>query len=297
MASFIVPSELRKTSNLKKHISDVDYKRLPGLEANTGADLMVSPDGLPLPYSDKLLQVHIDSGAKLIQVKFGHDLISSIIDGRLNEALARMQATGAMINQCCLLFVGLLGHDTTRGLVTINGQLTYGTQPMKWIQVDAAIRRWIDRGGSYHPLVSGRQIPLRLEGIQKDINQYYAGKVSKKVWPEKLKQEVIIEPTNVHLRKWKVAQRIEVIDDLRPLLRQIPGARLGPEKVNAIWQYMEDNSIRQDLYGFLSLTQGSKPEILKVKGIGKGLLDSIQKGLGQTLEEREAQDGDKKRKA
>ncbi len=284
---FIVPSELRKKSNLAKYISDVDYRELPGLEMNTGADLMVSPDGLPLPRNDKLLQFHIDSGSKLIQLKFGHDLPQSIVDGRLNEALARMQATGAMICQCYLSFVGLLGYDNTKEYATINGQLTYGKVPMKWIQVDAAIERWIDRGGSYHPLASGKQIPLRLQGIQKRVNEYYNGKTSKKVWPTKLKIEKVIEPTNPHLRKWKVAQRIEVIDDLRPMFRQIPGARIGEEKANAIWQYMEDNGIRQDFSGFTDMLTGPKPEMLKVKGIGKKLINDCQWGLWHTLEERE----------
>lgn len=284
---FIVPSELRQTSNLKRHISDVDYRELPGLERNTGADLMVSPDGLPLPRNDKLLQLHIDNSAKLIQLKFGHDLPQSIVDGRLNEALARMQATGAMINQCCLLFVGLLGYDNTKGYATINGQLSYGKMPMKWIQVDAAISRWIDRGGSYHPLASGKQIPLRLAGIQKRVNEYHNGKTSKKVWPIKLKQIEVIEPTNEYLKQWKVAQRIEVIDDLRPLLRQIPGVSLGETRIDAIWQYMEDNGIRQDFGGFNDMLIGPKPKMLKVKGIGKTLVNQIQWGLWHTLEERE----------
>lgn len=284
---FIVPSELRSTSNLLKYISDVDYKPLLGLEQNTGADLMVSPDGLPLPFSDKLLQLHIDSGAILDQYKFGHDLPQSIIDGRLNESLARMQATGAMISQCRLSFVGLLGYDATKGYATINGQLSYGKHPMKWTQIDAAIARWIDRGGSYHPLASGKQIPLRLARIQVNVNEYYNGKNTKQVYPEKLKQTEIIEPTNPHLRKWKVAQRIEVIDDLRPLLRQIPGAKLGEIKVGLIWQYMEDNSIRQDFGGFADMLIGPKPEMLKVRGIGKTLINQMQWGLWHTLEERE----------
>lgn len=294
---FIVPSELRSTSNLLKYISDVDYRELPGLESNTGADLMVSPDGLPLPRNDKLLQLHIDNGAILDQYKFGHDLVSSIIDGRLNEILARMQTTGAMISQCRLTFIGLLGYDNTKGYATINGQLTYGKYPMKWIQIDAAIQRWIDRGGSYHPLASGKQIPLRLAGIQKRINEYYNGKTSKKVWPTKLKQTEVIEPTNPHLRKWKVAQRIEVIDDLRPLLRQIPSTRIGEEKANAIWQHMEDNGIRQDFGGFADMLIGSKPEILNVKGIGKILVNQMQWGLWHTLEERELKKANEKRKS
>jgi hypothetical protein len=284
---FIVPSELRETSNLLKYISDVDYRILPGLEQNTGADLMVSPDCLPLPRNDKFLQLHIDNGAVLDQYKFGHDLPGSIVDGRLNEALARMQATGAMISQCRLTFVGLLGYDNYKGYATINGQLSYGKHPMKWIALDTAIRKWIARGGSYHPLASGKQIPLRLVGIQKDVNEFYAGNTTKRIIPVPPKTTKIIEPTNEYLRKWKVAQRIEPVDDLRRMLKCIPGTRIGDSKVNAIWQYMEDNGIRQDFGGFADMLIGPKPEILKVKGIGKTLVNQMQLGLWHTREERE----------
>ncbi len=294
MAIFIVPSELRRTSNLLKYISDVDYKELPGLEANTGADLMVSPDGLPFPRTDKFLQLHIDNGAKLVQIKFGHDLPSSIVDGRLNEALSRMQATGAMISQCCLLFIGLLGYDSGKGMVTINGQLTYGKRPMTWYQVDCAIERWIDRGGSYNPLSSGKLIPVRLSGIQDRVNEYAVGKITKKIIIKPPVFTKTIEPTNPHLRKWKVAQKIEIQNDLRSLLCSIPGAKIGPERADAIFDHMKENNIRQCFMSFLSLVR--EGDLVKVPGIGIKTLDAIRWGLFKTLEEREKNDGIKKRK-
>lgn len=284
---FIDPSELRETSNLKRYISDVVYKELPGLEANTGADLMVSPDGLPFPRNDRLLQVHIDNSAKLIQLKFGHDLPQSIIDGRLNEALARMQATDAMICQCWLEFVGLLGYDSTKGMATINGQLTYGNVPMKWIQINSAINAWLDRGGVYHHLPSGKLIPLHLAGIQKRVNEYYAGNTVKQVAPLPEKTVEIIEPTNPDLRKWKIAQRIVVVEDLRRMFQVIPGVKIGKTKADSIWRYMEDNNIRQDWSGFTDMLIGPKPELLNIKGIGKKLVSNIQRGLYLTREERE----------
>ncbi len=117
---YIDPSELRSNSKLKEWTAYIDdyateadmpevmrkMAELPGLEAKTGADVMNSPLDVPLPSTNTLLQMHIKAGASLIQIKFGHDLISSIIDGRFKEAQARMVATGAMPWQCILLFIG-----------------------------------------------------------------------------------------------------------------------------------------------------------------------------------------------
>lgn len=284
MATFIVPSELRASSNLLKYISGVDYKPLPGLEALTGADVMISPNGLPFPRNDKLILAHIRGGAKLIQVKFGHDLPGSIIDGRLNEALSRMLSTGANSWQCLLLFVGLLGYDNSKGMATINGQLSYG-KPMLWSQIDQALGFWIDRGGSIDfPLSSGKQIPERFDNIQNRLNRYASGEDTRTIWPKAPVFYDEIEPTNPHLKKWKVAQKIVVVDDLRPLLCSIPGARIGPERATAIFDYMAENNIRQCFMGFLSLVR--EGNLIKVPGIGKGILEAIRWGLFRTLEER-----------
>lgn len=281
---FVVPSELRENSNLKKHISDVDYAPLPGLEANTGADVMVSPDGLPLPRNDKLLQLHIDSGSKLVQKKFGHDLPLSIVDGRFNEALSRMLSTGAMSWQCLVSFVGLLGCDQN-GMATINGQLTYGKQPMEWSHIDQAINYWMERGGIYYNLPSGKLIPEFLRNTQQRLNKYASGEDTRTIWPKAPVFYEEIEPTNPHLKKWKVAQKLIVVDDLRALLCTIPGARVGPERATAIFEHMEANDIRQDFMGFLGLVRDGG--LLKVPGIGKGILEAIRWGLFRTKEERD----------
>lgn len=285
MAIFIVPSELRSTSNLLKYISDVDYKELPGLEALTGADVMISPDGLPFPRNDKLILTHITNGAKLIQIKFGHDLPGSIVDGRLNEALSRMLKTGANSWQCLLLFVGTIGRDDTKDMVTINGQLTYGKQPLLWWYIDQAIGYWLERGGIYYNLPSGKMIPEHLANTQQRINKHVSGDSDVKlIWPKAPVFYDQIEPTNPYLKKWKVAQKIVVVDDLRALLCTIPGARIGPSLSTAIFDYMKEKNIRQCFMGFLSLVR--EGDLLNVPGIGKGTLEAIRWGLFKTLEER-----------
>jgi hypothetical protein len=120
------------------------------------------------------------------------------------------------------------------------------------------------------------------------LNQFYSGKNNIRelyLKPPTFYRE--IEPKNPHLKKWKVARKLVVIDDLRPLLCAIPGCRIGPAKATAIFEYMAENNIRQDFAGFTDMLKGSKPELLKVPGIGKKIVNDIQWGLWHTLEERE----------
>lgn len=285
MAMFIVPSELRSKSKLLKYIPDMDYKPLPGLETLTGADVMISPDGLPFPRNDKLILSHIKGGAKLIQIKFGHDLPSSIVDDRLKEALSRMLNTGAMTWQCLLLFVGTIGRDDAKGMATINGQLTYGNQPLLWWYVDQAIGYWIERGGSYYNLPSGRLIPEHFANTQQRLNMHMSKENNERIiWPRAPIFYDEIEPRNPHLKKWKVAQKLIMVDDLRPLLCTIPGARIGHERATAIFDYMKAHNIRMDFMGFLDLVR--EGDLIKVPGIGEGTLEAVRWGLFRTLEER-----------
>ncbi len=285
MAMFVVPSDLRKNSALLKYISGMmDYKPLPGLERLTGADVMISPDGLVFPGNDRLILFHIRKGAKLIQLKFGHDLPSSIIDGRLNEALSRMLATGANTWQCLLLFVGIIGRDETRGMVTINGQLTYGKQPMKWYQVRSALSFWTERKGSFIFPLSGEDLPSEFAMLQDHVNRIARGEDTKLVFPKKLQFYNEVAETNPILNKWAGSQNLVMVNDLRNLICNIPGAKIGPERANVIWQYMAENNIRQDFSGFSYLIESDK--ILKVSGIGKKVLNNIKLGLYNTLEER-----------
>jgi hypothetical protein len=282
---FVDPSELRETSNFLRYVSDMVYKPLPGLEALTGADVMVSPSQLPSPVNELLVLSHIKSGAKLLQLKFGHDLPSSIVDGRLNEALVRMLSCGAMHWQCGLLFIGLLGYDDTKGMATINGQLSYGNQPMRWSQVDQTLGFWTDRGGYLEfPLASGKQLPERLANIQNRLDRYAEGETTRKIWPKAPVFYEEIQSDNPTMREWRIGQKLVIIDDLRPLLCTIPGARIGPERATAIFNWMKENDIRQDFLGFMDIVRDSR--ILEVPGIGKGIQEAIRWGLFRTTEER-----------
>jgi hypothetical protein len=288
---FIDPSELRDTSQLLRYISDVVYKPLAGLEALTGADVMISPSQLPLPRNDKLILSHIKNGSKLIQLKFGHDLPLSIVDDRLKEALSRMLNTGASSWQMCLLFAGLLGYDETQGMATINGQLTHGDYPMTWSTIDQNLGFWIDRGGHTVILPSGKRIPEHFSNVQDRLNGYAGDKKVRTYFPKSPAFYHEIESDNPTMRKWGVGQKLVKIDDLRPLLCSIPGTRIGPERATAIFNWMRENGIKQHMVGLWEILDNER--ILEVPGIGKKILDDMRWGLFATLEEREKRNSDK----
>jgi hypothetical protein len=198
------PSELRETSMLLKYISNVVYKPLSGLETLTGADVMISPSQFPTPRNDAFILSHIKGGAKLLQLKFGHDLPTSIVDDRIKDAQFRMLKTSTNPWQCGLLFIGSLGYE----MATINGQLTYGDHPMKWQWIDKNRLFWIDRGGFIYDIPSGEQIPEHFENIQDMVNGYTSDKAL--VDPFDTKHQDRARKSNKHFqldeRKWSKAR-------------------------------------------------------------------------------------------
>lgn len=280
MATVIDPSELRKNSKLKKYLFNMDYKPLPGLEARTGADAMISPDGLLFPKNDALLKHHIKLGAKLSQIKFGHDLAQSITDDRFNEALLRMLQTGAQPWQCLLTFVGTLGIFED-GLAKINGQKTYGV-PMTWKQINASLISWGEKGGLLDsPVSSGKMLETHFTTHQRRINERMAGRTEKLVWISQESFYDEIDKSNLSpIQQW-AAIRLKPINDFRNILRAIPGANIGPERATQIYEWMRLNGKKMSFYGFLELLDTD--ELLEVSGIGNGILENIRRGLNDAL--------------
>jgi hypothetical protein len=286
---FIDPSELRETSNLKKYLADLPHLPLPDLEARTGADVMVSPSGLPRPVNDKLLAINIQQGAILIQVKFGQDIASSIVDGRLVEALSRMLKSRAQTWQAVLLYIGQLGYDSTQGMATIDGQLSLAEPPLTWNAVQAALMIWVKRGGSLDmPLPSGECVPMYLATHQKQLDLIKDGKDTRLIWPTKpaFYNEMETEAGTTLLEQWKAAQKVERIEDIRVLLCAIPDANIGPERATATLEYMRENGYREDFSGFMQLLDDNK--FIKVPGIGKKIDSNARWGLWRTHKERQA---------
>lgn len=135
---FIDASERRSGTRLPQSIIEQAIS-LDGLEAATGADMLISPLKLPLKdVNPKLLQKHIDAGL-LVQRKTGRDLSSSI--PKLNDILFRMRQ---WTSRPYLLFVGVISR-TRDGNAMIDNQDT----GFSWNAVDGAIQFWQLRGGMY----------------------------------------------------------------------------------------------------------------------------------------------------
>lgn len=77
---------------------------LPGLEAITGADFLVTTSSHPCT-SESLVRFHLSRGAVLINRKSGLDFISSI-GPRIKETVCRMVEFGARPDQCAIVSTG-----------------------------------------------------------------------------------------------------------------------------------------------------------------------------------------------
>lgn len=283
---YIDPSELRETSNLLRHLSDVVYTPLPGLEALTGADVMITPQLAPRAYNDDFVITNIRLGAMLIQIKFGHDLPMSIMDDRIKEAQSRMESVGAQPLQRELLNIGLYSRDDTAGYATVNGQLTYGNRPMRWIDMDASNLYWVIRGGFVWWLSSGKFVADHFANVQAIVDLCAADEAIREYFPKLDVYYEEIESSNPILRKWGVGQKLTRVEDLRRIINAIPGAKVGPERAKAIYDWMAENGIKRDIYGLIEIVKNGR--ILEVPGIGKNTAEAMSRGLFMTSEERKA---------
>jgi hypothetical protein len=258
---------------------DLKYVELPGLEARTGADMMNSPLDNPTPTTNVLLKIHLNAGASLVQIKFDHDLISSIIDGRFKDAQWRMLETGAHYRQCVLLFIGFTSLNkngklliNNRRPVDIIGGKAKHFDDMKIIHYHKSL--WQKRGGRYEEILP-RELP---EWLEADLMSTLAE-------PEKFiyvhrqpmyEEELATEDTPTFIeREWLASQKLTMVKGLRELLRGVDG--IGIKRINAIYQYLGNSKHPQNWYGFHEiLTNG---EILKVEGVGKGTMNKIKEML------------------
>ena len=105
MPIFIEPGE----QNSESRLSGIVIKNstpYPGLEALTGADLMVTSWSKP-PTSKRIIQKHLDRGALLVQRKSIADLLESMQTERVYRQIARMREYKVSTRHTILLSVGL----------------------------------------------------------------------------------------------------------------------------------------------------------------------------------------------
>jgi len=120
--------------------------QLPGLEAYTGADILVSILNEPKitnlnnPPRIEIIKLERHLAAGMLVQRKTTDLLASI--PRLKESLIKMESAKPRYG-AWLLFVGDLTVDRETGTAKINGQSSH----WQWSVVRNAIRRWQWRGG------------------------------------------------------------------------------------------------------------------------------------------------------
>ncbi len=285
------PSESRSTSKFNKlaaaidaDMLDIELIFLPGLEKRTGADMILSPLDGPVPSTSVLLNFHLDAGASLIQIKFDHDLVASIIDGRFKEAQYRMIEAGASPWQCVLLFIGFTSLDK-QGHLLINNQRPVDIiggnaqhfDDMECIHYHKSL--WQKRGGRFETILA-KELPGWLEA---DLKSTLAcqNEPEKLIYTHRIpmtREELVIGDSPSPIEdKWLAAQKLTEIKGLRELLRGLPGINIA--RAQSIWQYLRDSDHPRNWYGFCEILENR--EIMKIKGIGEGVMESIKRALSE----------------
>jgi len=288
---YIEPSELRSNSKTKKYLipqhhkpgersilslsgnNELESEPVDGLEELTGADLMISPPGMMFPATDFLIKRHIQKGALLIQVKFDHDLVSSITDGRYKEAQLRMIECDAAPWQRILLFIGTVKFDEDINLI-VNRTKSY-VNKFKYPHFVKHRTLWSMRGGIFVQLPSAKHLPFWIIGNQLALVEAKENK-QKICWPQlpvlyEEMREMSDNPSYIE-REWYAAQILTRVNNLSVLYASLPG--IGYKKAMDIYdQYPTFKKFQT------ALDKGS----IEIKGIGKKTIENIKEFLNGNI--------------
>lgn len=257
------------------------YTPCADLEAQTGADYLVTPSRMPIRTAESL-QTHIRKfNAVLVQVKRGLDFYSSI-GTRINTALGRMADTGARKAQCVLVTTGY--HLPDAEGVSVLGHLRYSqsNEPYLHIQRQSGTRilyesvlselhRWSMRGGVYVPLPSTPALPHFLDVLEswlKDLER----RPTKEVYPD--------------VPRWfdesdDPLQPITLINDGRAVLASMR-VGIGPKLASLCIETWGDAATALMWLSNPALYERA-PEMYP-SGIGKGKVNEVYKKLGRALQ-------------
>lgn len=193
--------------------------KVDGLEADTGADFMLSRLSVPCK-TRSLLDRHIDGGAILCQLKIGEDLASSVGD-RLNDSLARMRSITKRTASHFLLFIGTIGCNN-EGSATINGHRTH--RNISFATLDGACIGWIARGGVYYALPRIEMLDGWAHAMERRLGEYDANQYHYAFNQQDMPDD-LDEPLQIPV----------AVRDSRRVLIGFRG--LGPNLVNRVWDY------------------------------------------------------------
>lgn len=241
------------------------YKVSMTFEGYTGADVIITP--LKDFLSKESMQLHLDSGAIMIQVKHGRDLDSSVIDRRISESQLRMNTWQTHAYQCGLLITGKF--EIINGYLFINGEKSR----LRANAYLGALNSWIFRGGVVYPAIEPEymQAAIDLMAQKLFIKDPIARSLSSK--PRKKFKEVKIFTSGMGLReKAKLSRKSIDEHDVRHLLVNIQGLTSG--SIAKIWRRLEV----KNMSGFVDFVLNDN--LLKIKGIGPKTNSKIKKQLG-----------------
>lgn len=162
------PTESRKGTRLYESIVNIG-RSLIGLEALTGADLLISPFQTPLParcdtpIGMKMIQRHLQSGM-LVQRKSGMDMLSSI--PHLKTVLCKMRQHS---EQCWLMVCGEY-YARESEFVAVGNRAT----EWKWSSFKGALDSWQRLGGHTHEEPTDYHGGLWLKHCDEKIEEWNA---------------------------------------------------------------------------------------------------------------------------
>lgn len=227
----------------------------PILEAETGADLAISP--LEMPATTKtLLLKHRDAGALFVQGKWSFDdLSASVMDGRLMGSIARMLAFEIPSACRVLLYTGP---------IPVLGSAEWG-----------ALTKYQDRGGRVEtPLPSYNDIPRWCAMKERHVKEY-SGRPLSWIFTE--------AETPVDNGMLQIPMEVAKNDPRRAII-QCPG--IGQELANRWWEAVRlslpATATLFDLLAWMSWEKPDEAGIPKVPGYAEGKRLAFRKWLGLT---------------
>lgn len=255
MKCYVEPQEIGKVD-----AEGFEIIKKEGLEAWTGADAVLTP--LPLPLLPPTLPIHLEQGACLVQIKRGHDFSSSIVDGRINHALAKMRPLTKSPAQRIILFQGEARANPHGDLLIDNRLVKTGydrTLPFSTFQME--ILKIAGRGGTFVQIERG-DIGAWGMGAIKTLKEMQAE--SKEVFPNKPEKTVFVDDENP-------LQDVRLIPDAWVFLASLPG--VGPKMVKTLVKEYGTN------YAAM-LTELTDPRLASpLSGIGKGKISAVRHAL------------------
>lgn len=255
MKMYLEPGEVGRT-----RAREFEEVKMPGLEAMTGADAIFTP--IKVPLTEGTLPIHLKRGALVVQIKRGADFSSSIIDGRINHALARMKMVVPHACQRIILFQGDARENQKGDLVIDNRLVGGGHQNMRYSTYRAELFKIAGRGGTFMQAEHGDLSAWAMDGIK--AMQGMLGEGEKLLFPKEVDKGVFFDEENP-------LQDLRLIPPAWSFLAALPG--VGPKMVKKL----------VGVYGanYPAMMEELTNPLLEsaIGGIGKGKILEIRNAL------------------